>query len=145
MSAKTQSTQDDPTPAGPASRPPTVTVAAAVAALEGAVLAAWAVYMMVEGVVGDPDDPMRAEVGGVAVLCIALMPLLASRGLLKVRGWSRGPVLVLQLLALPVAWTMAQNGGGMIAAGVGLGVVALVGAFTLIHPATTEALSGPRE
>jgi hypothetical protein len=123
-----------------AKRPWTVVVAAVVAAVEGLVLAAWGLYTIVAGLLGDPDDPARAEFGGLVVLCLALMPLAAARGLFLTRSWSRGPVLVLQLLALPVAWSMVQNGGGMIAAGVALGVAALVGAFTLVHPATTEAL-----
>jgi hypothetical protein len=144
VSAKTHSTQDDSTRDAPAVRPPSVTAAAVVAALEGVVLAAFALYMIVEGFVGHPGSVARAEIGGIAVLCIALMPLLASRGLLRQRSWSRGPVLVVQLLALPVAWGMTQNGGVMIAAGAVLAVVALIGAGTLIHPATTQALAGGR-
>jgi hypothetical protein len=144
VSAKTHSTKDEPIPDTAAARPPSVTVAAVVAALEGVVLAAFALYMIVEGFVGHPESVARAEIGGVAVLCIALMPLLAARGLLRQRSWSRGPVLVVQLLALPVAWGMTQNGGAMIAAGAVLAVVALIGAVTLVHPATTQALAGAR-
>ncbi len=121
-------------------RPLTVTVACAVAALEGAVLAALALFMMVGGITGYADDLRAAEAGGLAVLALAAMPLIAARGLFLVRSWSRGPVLVLQIITLPVAWTMVQNGGGMVAAGVALAVVGLVGAVALIHPMTTEAL-----
>lgn len=139
---KTQSTQDDPIQ--DAERPRTVTVAAGIAALEGVLVAGWALYMVIEGLVGHPDSPARAEVGGVAVLCIALMPLFAARGLLRMRSWSRGPALVVQLLALPVAWGMTQNGGKMIAAGAVLAAVGLSGAVALVHPATTAALDGSR-
>ena len=124
--------------AGP--RPWSVTTAAVVAALQGAVLVGWGLYMIVEGLVGDPDSPMQAELGGLTVLAMAALPLFAARGLLGLRRWGRGPVLIIQILALPVAWSMVQNGGGMIAAGAALGVSALVGLAALVHPATTKAL-----
>lgn len=125
-----------------AGRPQSVTTAAVVAVLQGAALAVWGLYMIVEGLVGDPDSPVQAEVGGLTVLGLAALPLLAARGLLALRRWGRGPVLIVQILALPVAWTMAQNGGGMTGAGAAIGASALVGVSALVHPATTSALEG---
>lgn len=131
-------------PPGGQPRPTTVTLAAAVAALEGLGLACWGVFMVVEGLLADPDSRVRAEVGGLTVLALAVLPLLAARGLLRVSRWSRGPGTIVQLLALPVAFSMAQNGGAMIAAGLGVGLVGLVGLVALLHPATTSALAGER-
>lgn len=115
-----------------------------VAVLQGAALAVWGGFMIVEGLVGDPDSPVQAEVGGLTVLAMAAFPLLAARGLLRLRRWGRGPVLITQILALPVAWTMVQNGGVTTAAGAALGGTALVGLYTLAHPATTGALEPRR-
>ncbi len=49
-------------------------------------------------------------------------------------------------MALPVAWTLVNGGGALIAAGVGLAVAALVVLVLLVNPTATEALGiGPRE
>lgn len=114
--------------------------AAAVAALEGAALAAWGIAMLVLGLVGNPDSPRQAEAGGLTVLALSAMPLAAAYGLWHARRWSRGPALIIQLVALPVAWTMVQNGGVMIAAGAALGAAAIAELVLLVHPAATEAL-----
>lgn len=114
--------------------------AAAVAAVEGAALAAWGIAMLVLGLVGDPDSPRQAEAGGVTVLALAAMPLAAAYGLWHARRWSRGPALIIQLVALPVAWTMVQAGGVMTAVGAALGAAALAELVLLVHPSATEAL-----
>ena len=114
--------------------------AAAVAGAQGAVLAAWGIVMLVMGIVGDPDSPVQAEAGGLTVLALAAMPLAAAYGLWRARRWSRGPVLIIQVVALPVAWTMIQSGGPMIAAGAALGAAAVAELVLLVHPAATDAL-----
>ena len=83
--------------------------------------------------------------GGLTLIVLALLPLLAARGLLLRRSWSRGPALITQLMALPVAWTLLQADGALIPAG----IVARRGrgdrAGAAGQPATTEALGiGPR-
>lgn len=125
---------------GPKHRTRRLAVAAAVATVEGAALAAWGVTMMVLGLVGDPDSPEQAEAGGLTVLLLAAMPLAAAYGLWRVRRWSRGPALIIQLVALPVAWTMLHSGGAMIAAGIALGAAAVAELVLLVHPAATDAL-----
>jgi hypothetical protein len=121
-------------------RPARLTAAAVVAALEGAALAAWGIGMLVLGLIGNPDSPLQAEAGGLTILALAAMPLAAAYGLWRARRWSRGPVLIIQLVALPVAWTMAQSGGGLIAAGAAVGAAAVTELVLLVHPAATEAL-----
>jgi hypothetical protein len=80
------------------------------------------------------------------VLALALLPLLAARGLWLRRRWSRGPAMITQLMALPVAWTLVQNGGGLIALGALTAVAALAVLALLINPTATEALGiGPRD
>jgi hypothetical protein len=121
-------------------RPARLTAAAVVAALEGAGLAAWGVWMLVLGIIGKPDSPQQAAAGGLTVLALAAMPLAAAYGLWRARRWSRGPALIIQLVALPVAWTMGQGGGGLVTAGAALGAAALVELVLLVHPAAAEAL-----
>jgi hypothetical protein len=123
-----------------ARRPGRLTAAAALAALQGVALALGGVYMMVMPLFGHPASVQEAEMGGLTVLAMAALPLVSAYGLWHARRWSRGPVLIIELIALPVAWTMAQNGGAMFAAAVALGFVAVAELVLLVHPAATEAL-----
>ncbi|WP_329267173.1 hypothetical protein [Streptomyces pseudovenezuelae] len=124
--------------AGP--RPRRLTYAAALAALEGLALVAGGVWMLVEGLAGDPDDRQSAVTGGVTLIVLALLPLLAARGLLGRRSWSRGPAVITQIMALPVAYNLLQADSVAIPAGIALAVVAVAALILLINPATTQAL-----
>ncbi|MFH9421601.1 hypothetical protein [Streptomyces sp. NPDC017529] len=133
-----------PAPEGP--RPVRLGVAAVLTALEGVALAALGISMLVVGLTGSPDSPRQAETGGLTVLALAVLPLIAARGLWLRRRWSRGPSLITQIVALPVAWTLVNGGGALIAGGIGLAVVALVVLALLVNPTATEALGiAPRD
>ncbi|MFE9635906.1 hypothetical protein [Streptomyces sp. NPDC006463] len=132
--------------AGPADLPGRLTAAAVLTALEGLALAGLGVYMLFVGIAGDPDSPQQAETGGITLLALAALPLIAARGLRLGRRWSRGPALITQLMALPVAWTLYSTGGAMIAAAVVLAVTAVAVVALLVNPTATVALGiGPRE
>lgn len=134
----------DASPAGP--RPARLTVAAALAAVEGLVLVGFGVYVLIMGLAGNPESPEQAETLGITVLALALLPLLAARGLWLRRRWSRGPAMITQLMALPVAWTLVQNGGGLIIIGLLTAIAAVTVLGMLINPTATEALGiGPRD
>ncbi|HET6860090.1 MAG TPA: hypothetical protein VFH94_23720 [Streptomyces sp.] len=129
-------------------RPSRLTAAAALAALEGLALLAGGAYMLVMGLLGSPDKPEQAEMGGVTLIALAVLPLVAARGLLKCRAWSRGPAVITQLMALPVAWTLLRSEGSwLIPAGIALAAVAVTSLVLLINPQTTRALGirGPRD
>ncbi|MFV0133702.1 hypothetical protein ACLGIH_10765 [Streptomyces sp. HMX87] len=140
------SSEQTPTPeaavsaeeAGP--RPGRLTAAAALAALEGLALVVGGAWMLVAGLTGNPDDRTQAVTGGVTLIVLALLPLLAARGLLARRGWSRGPAVITQILALPVAYNLLQADSIAIPAGIVLGVVAVTALVLLVNPETTRAL-----
>lgn len=138
------SSQQNPTPqaaddeAGP--RPRRLTAAAALAALEGVALVVLGVAMIALGLSGGPDDRQAAVTGGITVIVLALLPLLAARGLLARRSWSRGPALVTQILALPVAYQLLQADSMAIPAGIALAAVAVAALVLLLNPETTRAL-----
>ncbi|MEU1021437.1 hypothetical protein ABZ383_13125 [Streptomyces sp. NPDC005900] len=140
MSTQRKSTPQAPEPAESGPRPARLTAAAALTALEGLALLAGGVYMLVMGLAGSPDNPRQAETGGVTLIVLALLPLLAARGLLRLRRWSRGPAIITQIMALPVAWQLLQADSAAIPAGIALAVVAVASLVLLVHPATTEAL-----
>ncbi|AQS67605.1 hypothetical protein [Streptomyces pactum] len=137
------SSEQTPTPeaaeeAGP--RPGRLTAAAALAALEGLALVVGGGWMLVGGLTGHPDDRTSAITGGVTLIVLALLPLLAARGLLGRRGWSRGPAVITQIMALPVAYNLLQADSVAIPGGIVLGVVAVTALVLLVNPTTTQAL-----
>jgi hypothetical protein len=140
------SSQQNPAPAtaeptateGP--RPRRLTYAAVLAALEGAVLVAGGLWVLVRGVTGEPDDRQQAVTLGITLIVLALLPLLAARGLLLRRGWSRGPAVITQLMALPVAYSLVQADSMAIPAGVALAAVAIAALVLLVNGETTRAL-----
>ncbi|MFF6997234.1 hypothetical protein ACFY93_20075 [Streptomyces sp. NPDC008313] len=124
--------------AGP--RPSRLTGAAALAGLEGAALVVGGIYMLVMGLTGTPDDRGQAVTGGVTLAVLALLPLLAARGLLLRRSWSRGPAVVTQIMALPVAYSLLQADSVAIPGGIALAAVSVTALVLLLHPTTTRAL-----
>ncbi|AIS00462.1 hypothetical protein [Streptomyces glaucescens] len=121
-------------------RPVRLTAAAALAGLEGLALVAGGVWMLVLGLTGEPDDRRQAVTGGVTLIVLALLPLLAARGLLARRSWSRGPAIITQIMALPVAYNLLQADSMSIPAGIALAVVAVATLVLLINAETTRAL-----
>lgn len=121
-------------------KPARITLVAGLNALEAAALVIGGVYMLVMGLLGRPDSPTQAEMGGLTVIALGLIPLFAARGLLLRRSWSRGPALITQIIALPVAWTLLRSHGALIPAGIVLAVVSLTALYQLARPATIEAL-----
>ncbi|GHA34020.1 hypothetical protein GCM10010372_37640 [Streptomyces tauricus] len=141
------SSEQNPTPedVGADPRPGRLTMAAALVGLEGVALVAGGVYLLVMGLTGHPDDRSQAVTGGVTLIALALLPLLAARGLLLRRSWSRGPTIITQIMALPVAYNLLQADSLAIPGGIALAVVAVATLVLILNPETTRALgiTGP--
>ncbi|MEH0418614.1 hypothetical protein [Streptomyces sp. B21-083] len=121
-------------------RPLRLTAAAVLAALEGLALVTGGAFILVLGLTGDPDDRQQAVTGGVTLIVLALLPLLAARGLLGRRSWSRGPAVITQIMALPVAFNLLQADSMAIPGGIALGAVAVTALVLLVNQKTTRAL-----
>ncbi|MER6952696.1 MULTISPECIES: hypothetical protein [unclassified Streptomyces] len=131
------------TPAAPETaepRPRRLTYAAALVALEGLALVVGGVWMLVLGITGEPDDRQQAVTGGITLFVLALLPLLAARGLLGLRGWSRGPAVITQIMALPVAYNLLQADSMAIPGGIALAAAAVASLVLLVNGETTRAL-----
>ncbi len=72
-----------------AERPTRITVLAGVNALEGLALALGGVYMLVMGLLGKLESTQQAETVGITLVALGAIPLIAARGLLLLRSWSR--------------------------------------------------------
>jgi hypothetical protein len=110
-----------------------LSLAAGVAGVEGLAVVLWGVGVCFAGSAKD-------VAAGLLVLCLAALPLAAAYGLRKARRWSRGPALIMQLLCLPIAWTMLHSDGTAVALGAVLGALAVAGLVLLVSPSTTDAL-----
>lgn len=113
--------------------------AAAIVAAESLVALVYALWLVVEAFVGTPRERGQAIAVGVTFLILAVPLPLVARGLARVSMRARTPAVMMQLLALWVAYYMvkAQFWIGAVPA-VTAAVVALVCIFT---PASTAALT----
>lgn len=127
-------------------RPRRILAAAVLTALEGAVVLGFGLYSLVLLFTAKPDGMTQAVTLAVTVLALSALPLAAARGLWLRRRWSRGPAMIVQLLALPVGWQLTQNGGVSIALGIAAAAAGIAVLCCLVNPTATEALGiGPRD
>ncbi|MBL1085448.1 hypothetical protein JK359_26365 [Streptomyces actinomycinicus] len=140
MSSQQKPVQDTAEAGTAEPRPRRLTYAAVLAALEGAALVAGGLYALVLGITGDPDDRQQAVSLGITLVVLALLPLIAARGLLLRRRWSRGPAVITQVMALPVAYNLLRADSMAIPAGIVLGVIAVAALVLLVNGETTRAL-----
>lgn len=117
-----------PADASDAGAPAQVRLAAAVIGLESLALLAAAGVLVAKSISGHPDSIGRALLGAAMALVGAFVLALCARGLLRMRPAARTPVVVLQLLALPVGYSLAFQAGR-----VEYGGPILVGALTVLY------------
>ena len=87
--------------------PGPVRVAAIIIAAECLALVAAAIVLIAKSVSGTPGDLGRALITAAVAVAAAVGLGFAARALLRLRPAARSPIVVLQLLALPVAYSLA--------------------------------------
>lgn len=117
-----------------------LTGAALVEGLEGVALIGFAAYVGVETAVGSAADPSTAAALTITTVVLGLGAVIAAVGLYRGRKWARGPAVVTQIFALPVAGSFFQAGRFLV--GALLAAAAVLGIVLLFHPATTRQLLG---
>lgn len=114
--------------------PGPVRAAVCIVAAEALALLAAAGVLLTKTVLGHPDSLARALLdAGFAIFGTVLLAL-AARGLWRLRPAARTPVLVLQLLAIPVSYSLAFQ-----ADRVGYGGPILLAALTVLYLLFTPA------
>jgi hypothetical protein len=114
--------------------PPSVAVptplrlACLIIGVEALALTAAAGVLLVETIGGHPASVGRALAGAALAACAAAGLVFAARGLLRLRPAARTPVVVLQVLALPVSYSIAFQAGR-----VGYGGPILVAAVAVLY------------
>lgn len=126
--------------APPAPTVPTqIRAAVVVLLLESLALVAAAVVLLVKTVTGHPDDIWRALLGAAFAVAGAAVLALGARGLAHLRPPARTPVVVLQVLAIPVAYSLAFQ-AGRVGYGGPILLAALVVLYLLFTPPARAAL-----
>ncbi|MDQ3734752.1 MAG: hypothetical protein M3400_12305 [Actinomycetota bacterium] len=104
-----ESEGDDRAPARP---PISVLRAAAIVATEGVAVLALGPILVIGGIImSQPESSARAWAEVVMALAAGALILFLARELYRASLWSRGPVVVIQILALPVGYSLAIGSG----------------------------------
>jgi Kef-type K+ transport system membrane component KefB len=121
----------------PASRPGALVAAALLAALQVVGMVVYVVVIVLRAVGGDASSTTGVLLLGVLLLLWAGGLAVAVRGLWAVRRWSRSPLVVSELLWLPVSVPMIQSG---LWVGWPLAALSLAALVALLSPPVTAAL-----
>ena len=116
-----------------------VQLAAVAVAMESAAVLVFGVAELTKV---NPDHPSVAVTSGGFFLLYAVGLALAARGLLRLRSWARGPVVLAQLIQLGVAWSFRGHDTNWVA--VLLAVPAIGVLVVTLSPRTTDFLYGAR-
>ena len=120
--------------------PAPLVVAASLAGLEGLLVLAYAVVLAAD------IHSDRVAMGVTTSLFFGLLAAVlvaCAWFVVHARTWARSPIVVTQVIALGLAWNFL--GGSTTWLSVILAVVAVVVLAGLLHPASIEALSDPRD
>ncbi|MGH3430446.1 MAG: hypothetical protein ACRDQZ_23240 [Mycobacteriales bacterium] len=111
--------------------------------IEAVALAGFAVFQGVEVFLAAPKNPGISAILAVVTAVLAVSMYRLGFLLTKRRAWPRAAAIVLQLMALPVAFFMLTGAGNWILvqiAGLVIGVYCLGCAGSLLAPASRLAL-----
>jgi hypothetical protein len=124
--------------AGSAPTSPAVVVAATVVSLEAAALTGFGAWELWRSGVETASNRAVAEGSTAYFLVLGLLVAVVAFATWRRHRWSYGAAVFLQLLALPVAWTMAT--AGFWAGAVVLGAAAAAGLVALLAASGRAAL-----
>jgi hypothetical protein len=110
----------------------------ALVGVQALVLVAAAAYLLIGTVAGSPDQPDAAVTLGVLAAAVGVLLGWLARSLYGLRLWARTPVVFLEILFLPVAWTLVNSGQPV--AGLAYFALSLAVLVLLFTPPARQAL-----
>jgi hypothetical protein len=119
--------------------PAQLRAAAAVIGLEVLALLGVAALLVIKTIIGDPNSLGRALLGAAMAVLAAAVLALGARGIYHLRPAARTPVVVLELLALPVGYSLGFQ-AGLIGYGGPMLVAAVAVPYLLFTPPARAAL-----
>lgn len=93
-----------------AATPTSITVAAVLVVVQAVGLLAVAVFVAVKSVTSRTENVALSALIAVFAMFAALLLALLARGLRRRRAWTRSPLVVFELLCLPVGYSLAFQG-----------------------------------
>jgi hypothetical protein len=125
----------------PSSRGPR-RLAAALTGVQALALAGFAVYYVVELVLGEGSDATRVLMSALLILVAAVGLGVLARGWLGVAAWPRTPTIVWNVILLPVGISLIQGDRVLIGWVVIAVALLVVGAAWVTRDPETEVLPG---
>ncbi|MBV9592582.1 MAG: hypothetical protein JO147_02100 [Actinobacteria bacterium] len=119
--------------------PTSVRVAVAIVAVQVLGLLVAAIVLVAKTITGDPHSVAGALLGSALALATALLLVVCGRGLLGLRPAARTPIVVIELLALPVSYSLSFQ-ADRLAYGAPILLSALVVLYLVFTPPAREAL-----
>lgn len=107
--------------------------------IEAVALFALAVLLLVKTITGHPHSLPAALLGVALALFGAALLAFCARGLADLRPSARSPVVVIELLALPVSYSLAFQ-AGLVAYGAPILLFALAVLYLMFTPPVREVL-----
>jgi hypothetical protein len=139
--------EDLPSPAAPArsgppsrvSAPTGLRIACTLIGLQALGLVVAAAVLLIQTLTGHPTDRASALLGAAFAVAAAAAFGFGARGLLQLRPAARTPIVVLEVLTVPVAYSLAFD-SGRYAYGAPILLVALVVLYLLFTPPVRAVL-----
>ena len=126
-------------PANSSTLPGPLRVAIALIGLEALGLLSLAGLLLIKTVTGHPHSLPAALLGVAMTLFAAVVLFLCARGLAALSPSARSPVVVLELIALPVSYDLAFQ-AGLVAYGAPILVIALAVLWLVFTPPVRKIL-----
>lgn len=119
--------------------PKQIRYAAMVVIIEALALLAGAAVLIIKTATGHPNSIWRALLDAAFAAGAAAILVLCARGILRLSPAARTPIMIIELLALPVSFDLAFQ-AGLVGYGVPILVAALGVLYLLFTPASRAAL-----
>ncbi len=119
--------------------PQPVRAACGILVLEGLALTAAAAFLVWGTIFDNPNSVARSLLGALMAFAGALALFAGSRSLLLLRSGARSPMIVVQLLALPVSYSLAIEAGRVLWGGP-IMIAAIAVIYLLFTPPARAAL-----